>query len=625
MLWILNIDGSVGAFAEAAGYCLRWHQLDEDSHVTQDAYDAHDSADVNSTVINVGQDSLTDIFFDRFLPDLTGSAKLMDEYLASSECPLHTVVQQRNIKFTNTTISSTTATDEDDVDPDYHVKLGFRLLLAAVSESRTGVDALWKESERPSTTPASDAAGESCGHANGGVGSESATSTASHVAMSRPPPDFGRFMDKTMFECFCAAAPYLWVQKSDWFSSASTTIPTHVIAQYNRAMNARRTKILTKVTCAMLGEVAMGAPAPVSLNDDGTPLRQHRRERTSPYAPTMLGPTLQTLTCCDTGVVLHSDCPVGAGSPVCRPSGAGAASTVPIVIALPTPTSIVHPNTSTPTPTPIPTAASVSLPASGSNSSATARWWMPSRDASAVARVAAQLAAAEAASGAPTAPSAPAPPAVPPAMSPAMTRLVQRVKAAALSPRACVGGAVGAGGSVPACVELFERFGVLSVFALDPTTTGTAGHNDAMAFFPHALLRASLVQRATDAGTGLAGTWVVMIADPPTGARRDTPPTPTRYAPNAKYRLIALAYARGSDPHTDIEFYISTCGKTCAARSRVVTSRSGPALPQPALVDFVSRRVQLVHDNSAQLRRNLCIERTWTAQRHNAWFQVWCA
>eukprot|EP00041_Stephanoeca_diplocostata_P022673 m.543030 g.543030 ORF g.543030 m.543030 type:complete len:947 (-) comp22124_c0_seq2:84-2924(-) len=614
-------DAPTEVFAEANGYSLRWKLLEKDIEITQDAYDSHDSADVNSTIINVGHESLTDIFFNHFLPDLTGSAKIIDEYLARRECPMHTIAERHNVKFHNTTVSSTHSETETVEDPDHFVRLGFRLLLAAVSEPCTGVEALWKEPDGSSGTPPAGeddnaaAAGTTTtnGQSDDNSGTTVASSTSPRVTLSRPPPDFGRFMTKAMFECFCAAVPYVWIPRTDWFrngsAKAGVTLPDHAVTQFIRAMNARQAKLLTKVTCAVLGEAPTGSPLPVNLVDDGVPrLHVQHTHGTFPYTPMMQGPTIQTIMCCDTGVLLHADV---AG----RTYSDEGVTNAPAVPTTADETPPPQRNSGVTLTTGAYPAASASAGDSASaRSVARARWWMP-RPMPLSQRM-------PSSDGIPPLPST-AGPAQPPQMTLPMARLVQRVEASGVSAGGCVGGVAEPSGSVAACVELFQRFGVYSMFAVEGCTESSAkDHNDPSAFFPHAMLRSALLQRAAAAGTSVAGSWAVMVADPPTANRRLSSPSHTCYAVGAKYRLIALAYARGSNVQTDVEFYVSTCGKTNAARSRVVGRDGTVPLQQPALVDFLARRVRLVHDNSAQLRRHLCLERSWTSQRGNALFQV---
>jgi hypothetical protein len=136
--------------------------------------DTYPEAAVFNTELKFGaEDSYEDLaklFFDKIFPDVTGGAKLMDDFHGNVRSPVFVTVKNDNIKFH----------DPDNKDPDWIIKQCYLLMLAAGTESEVGVKNLWKKG------------------ATGG---------------RRDYPDFGQYMPHNWFLAFQAAAGYMWADK----------------------------------------------------------------------------------------------------------------------------------------------------------------------------------------------------------------------------------------------------------------------------------------------------------------------------------------------------------------------------------------------------------------------------
>ena len=116
--------------------------------------------------------SLADQFFKYIFPDITGHAKIIDKFFSDERAPFYETVEHKKIKFH----------DEADVNPDWMVQQCYLLLIAAATETKSGVNNLWKC--RP-------------GHHNYA--------------------DFGQYMPVNYFKAFCAAAAYCWADERYWY------------------------------------------------------------------------------------------------------------------------------------------------------------------------------------------------------------------------------------------------------------------------------------------------------------------------------------------------------------------------------------------------------------------------
>jgi hypothetical protein len=78
---------------------------------------------------------LRNLFFEKMFPCINGHAELMEKYLTDERAEFHSTVVNESIIFHN----------EDAKDPDWKIKQRYNLTIAAVSETETGVDNLWKK------------------------------------------------------------------------------------------------------------------------------------------------------------------------------------------------------------------------------------------------------------------------------------------------------------------------------------------------------------------------------------------------------------------------------------------------------------------------------------------------
>ena len=154
----------------------------ENEHVMEDPLDPHNQGDA---AFNPALDADIDLdaplyktFFDHIFPSVEGHAKIMDKIITNpnfarygTSCPRGKPVM--------------TFHDPTAEDPDWKVKQGCLLLIAASSEVETGIQNLWRHGKSP--------------------------------AGRRPCADFGQFMPENTFNVFCAAACYCWCEEKQWF------------------------------------------------------------------------------------------------------------------------------------------------------------------------------------------------------------------------------------------------------------------------------------------------------------------------------------------------------------------------------------------------------------------------
>ena len=142
-----------------------WEILAEGDHITEDPLDIPEEAQFKIDM-DISR-PLDELFFEYFFPDVTGHGKIIDEYLSSPQAKYHDTCQTDKIVFH----------DETNDDPDWKVKQGYMIMIAAACEIENGIENLWKK-------------GPSGGR---------------HMY-----PDFGKYMPKNMFKCFVSAAPFCW-------------------------------------------------------------------------------------------------------------------------------------------------------------------------------------------------------------------------------------------------------------------------------------------------------------------------------------------------------------------------------------------------------------------------------
>jgi hypothetical protein len=108
-----------------------WKILGETEHITESPYDIP----MEGPQVNIDfNQPMAKIFFDNVFPDVSGHAKIIDKYLSDQRANFHQTYMNRKMKFH----------DEKASDPDWKVKQGYLLIIAAANEAETGVENLWK-------------------------------------------------------------------------------------------------------------------------------------------------------------------------------------------------------------------------------------------------------------------------------------------------------------------------------------------------------------------------------------------------------------------------------------------------------------------------------------------------
>ena len=106
-----------------------------------------------------------------------GHAKLIDKFLSHKDASNCDTVMQDKIKFY----------DESTNDPDWMVWQCYLLIIAAATETKSGINNLWKS-------------GPTSGHHNYA--------------------DFGQYIPVNYFKVFCAAALYCWAEEQYWYQQS---------------------------------------------------------------------------------------------------------------------------------------------------------------------------------------------------------------------------------------------------------------------------------------------------------------------------------------------------------------------------------------------------------------------
>jgi hypothetical protein len=117
--------------------------------------------------------TLSENFFAHVWPDITGSGKILDEYLADPRAAYYVTASERKIKFH----------DENAMDPDWKVKQCILGIVAAASEIENGFNC-WKSGPGPGR---------------------------------KTYPDFGQWIPVDEMKCFVATAPFIWARKRWWY------------------------------------------------------------------------------------------------------------------------------------------------------------------------------------------------------------------------------------------------------------------------------------------------------------------------------------------------------------------------------------------------------------------------
>lgn len=171
---------------------------------------------------------MREIFFKHVFADVTGHAKLIDEYLSNVKCSIHKTYVDNKICFH----------DSLSDDPDWKVKLSYLLMIAATTEKVKGASDLWKSGSRPYSR--------------------------------HEYPDYGKYMTEKEFKCFKAAAPYAFCDKSEWFKEKrdkSWDIFLPALSSYNE----RRQKFFKSYALAALLDESMSGYCPKTSKTGGLP------------------------------------------------------------------------------------------------------------------------------------------------------------------------------------------------------------------------------------------------------------------------------------------------------------------------------------------------------------------
>ena len=227
-----------------------------------------------------------DIFFKHFFVDLTGKAKLMDEFLSDERCDFYHTVKNDNIKFHRP--------DRDDPDcivsthPFFsfvisfcrnsnshfcscQLKLCVTLMIAGANEVQRGVENLWKR-------------GESVG--------------------LKDFPNFAQYLPVNYFRCFTTAFPFLWADKKYWYMPKHD-IPWDMFEPFVGEYNTKRTNLL-HVVYLILDETMSGW-RPKTSATGGLP-----NITFEPRKPVDLGTMFKNAIECCTGIFVNHDIVRGA-------------------------------------------------------------------------------------------------------------------------------------------------------------------------------------------------------------------------------------------------------------------------------------------------------------------------
>ena len=196
-------------------------------------------------------------FFKHVFPTVVGHGKIIDKFLADSRATYHATVSGHKIKFHD---------PDDPNDPDWMVKQGYLLLIAAASEMENGVENLWKAGMRK---------------------------------MRRPYPDFGRYMSINEFHAFCSAAPYARAEEKYWHLPTRDT-PWDVFLPCLKSFNLKRQQLIG--TNLMLLDESMSGWRPKTSKLGGLP-----NYTFEPRKPVPLGTMFRNSAECMSGVMVFQD------------------------------------------------------------------------------------------------------------------------------------------------------------------------------------------------------------------------------------------------------------------------------------------------------------------------------
>jgi hypothetical protein len=124
---------------------------------------------------SVSEGAVRENFFEHAPPPAEGRAAKAGKCLSSTKASYNGAYSGRKIK----------PHGPDDEGPDHMVKHCYTLLVAGAAERQKGAANLWKQGEGPGRTSY---------------------------------PDFGKYADQKLFECFVSAAPYMFCDEKHWYA-----------------------------------------------------------------------------------------------------------------------------------------------------------------------------------------------------------------------------------------------------------------------------------------------------------------------------------------------------------------------------------------------------------------------
>lgn len=212
-----------------------WKILSDTEHVTETDFTIPDPPSLN---VDMSM-PLDDMFFEYFLPDVTGHALKLDKYLSNLKAEWHTTYVGRGFKFH----------DPTNPDPDWKVKQGFLILVAGATEFHNGVDNLWKSGQ--------------------GKGR--------HFY-----PDYGQYMDRDEFRCFMSAAVYCFTEERYWFVD-KRDMTWNTFQPFVDAYNAQRKALFKEPPKAVVVNESMIEWKSKMLETGGLPNATHEPRKPKDY------------------------------------------------------------------------------------------------------------------------------------------------------------------------------------------------------------------------------------------------------------------------------------------------------------------------------------------------------
>ena len=195
-----------------------WRIRDDDDPITDCKFSPPDTFELPSDIDFADLTKMEDVLYDKLFVDLTGKAKLLDEWASHEK---NNIIQDKYNKLKGK--KEFVFYDPDHDDPDHYIKEAFTVLLAGTLTPCSGAENLWKRGE--------------CGF----------------IAY----PDFGQCYDIDMFKVFKAGMPCLFAPKEQWF----TPLRDRSWDTFSPALdsfNQRHSSVLLNVCILLLDESMSG-------------------------------------------------------------------------------------------------------------------------------------------------------------------------------------------------------------------------------------------------------------------------------------------------------------------------------------------------------------------------------